>query len=57
MADGRVGAGLFQEKPRSLQNSIRTALEKRKRGTGAPWASRPEATPQGQCWELVQEQG
>ncbi|XP_058531189.1 protein dispatched homolog 3 isoform X2 [Ochotona princeps] len=39
-------SGLFQEKPRSLQNSIRTALEKRKRGTGAPWASRPEAIPQ-----------
>uniref|UniRef100_I3MD95 Dispatched RND transporter family member 3 n=1 Tax=Ictidomys tridecemlineatus TaxID=43179 RepID=I3MD95_ICTTR len=39
-------SGLFQEKPHSLQNSIRTSLEKRKRGSGAPWASRPEASPQ-----------
>ncbi|XP_027803507.2 protein dispatched homolog 3 [Marmota flaviventris] len=39
-------SGLFQEKPHSLQNNIRTSLEKRKRGSGAPWASRPEASPQ-----------
>ena len=41
------GAGLFQEKPHSLQNNIRTSLEKKKRGSGVSWASRPEATPQG----------
>uniref|UniRef100_A0A673UBJ5 Dispatched RND transporter family member 3 n=1 Tax=Suricata suricatta TaxID=37032 RepID=A0A673UBJ5_SURSU len=40
------GAGLFQEKPHSLQNNIRTSLEKKKRGSGVPWATRPEATPQ-----------
>ncbi|XP_027437920.2 protein dispatched homolog 3 isoform X2 [Zalophus californianus] len=39
-------SGLFQEKPHSLQNNIRTSLEKKKRGSGVPWASRPEATPQ-----------
>ncbi|XP_062049071.1 protein dispatched homolog 3 [Lepus europaeus] len=39
-------SGLFQEKPRSLQNNIRTSLEKKKRGPGVPWAGRPEAAPQ-----------
>ncbi|XP_039090962.1 protein dispatched homolog 3 [Hyaena hyaena] len=39
-------SGLFQEKPHSLQNNIRTSLEKKKRGSGVPWASRPEASPQ-----------
>ncbi|XP_019691714.2 protein dispatched homolog 3 isoform X2 [Felis catus] len=39
-------SGLFQEKPHSLQNNIRTSLEKKKRGSGVSWASRPEATPQ-----------
>ncbi|GAB5574550.1 protein dispatched homolog 3 isoform X1 [Prionailurus iriomotensis] len=34
------------EKPHSLQNNIRTSLEKKKRGSGVSWASRPEATPQ-----------
>lgn len=42
------GAGLFQEKPHSLQNSVRTSLEKKKRGPGASWASRPEAAAQGE---------
>uniref|UniRef100_A0A8C2YN98 Protein dispatched homolog 3 n=1 Tax=Chinchilla lanigera TaxID=34839 RepID=A0A8C2YN98_CHILA len=39
-------SGLFQEKPHSLQSNIRTSLEKKKRGSGAAWASRPEATLQ-----------
>ncbi|XP_055438295.1 protein dispatched homolog 3 [Bubalus kerabau] len=39
-------SGLFQEKPHSLQNNIRTSLEKKKRGSGVSWASRPEATLQ-----------
>ncbi|XP_070459476.1 protein dispatched homolog 3 isoform X4 [Equus przewalskii] len=39
-------SGLFQEKPHSLQNNIRTSLEKKKRGPGVSWASRPEAAPQ-----------
>uniref|UniRef100_A0A452RY00 Protein dispatched homolog 3 n=1 Tax=Ursus americanus TaxID=9643 RepID=A0A452RY00_URSAM len=39
-------SGLFQEKPHSVQNNIRTSLEKKKRGSGVPWASRPEAAPQ-----------
>lgn len=39
-------SGLFQEKPHSLQNNIRTSLEKKKRGSGVLWASRPEVTPQ-----------
>ncbi|KAB1268225.1 Protein dispatched-like protein 3 [Camelus dromedarius] len=39
-------SGLFQEKPHSLQNNIRTSLEKKKRGSGVSWASRPEATMQ-----------
>ncbi|XP_032158827.1 protein dispatched homolog 3 isoform X1 [Mustela erminea] len=39
-------SGLFQEKPHSLQNNIRTSLEKKKRGSGVSWAGRPEATPQ-----------
>lgn len=43
--------GLFQEKPHSLQNNIRTSLEKKKRGPGVSWASRPEAAPQGQ-WQV-----
>lgn len=46
--DAVWGVGLFQEKPHSLQNNIRTSLEKRKRGSGGPWASRPEAALQGQ---------
>ncbi|XP_014465851.2 protein dispatched homolog 3 isoform X1 [Alligator mississippiensis] len=33
-------SGLFQEKPHSLQNNIRTSLEKKKRGSGLPWGSR-----------------
>lgn len=49
----RWGTGLFQEKPHSLQSNIRTSLEKRKRGSGAPWAGRPEATPQGKDWGQV----
>uniref|UniRef100_A0A8C9P1L8 Dispatched RND transporter family member 3 n=1 Tax=Spermophilus dauricus TaxID=99837 RepID=A0A8C9P1L8_SPEDA len=40
-------SGLFQEKPHSLQNNIRTSLEKRKRGSGAPWASWPEPNSLG----------
>nr|XP_035163620.1 protein dispatched homolog 3 isoform X4 [Callithrix jacchus] len=40
-------SGLFQEKPHSLQNNIRTSLEKKRRGSGVSWASRPEATLQG----------
>lgn len=43
---GRWGAGLFQEKPHSLQNNVRTSLEKKKRGSGVSWASRPETTAQ-----------
>ncbi|XP_045155134.1 protein dispatched homolog 3 [Echinops telfairi] len=39
-------SGLFQEKPHSLQSNIRTSLEKRKRGSGLAWASRPEAAQQ-----------
>ncbi|KAL2773377.1 protein dispatched-like protein 3 [Daubentonia madagascariensis] len=39
-------SGLFQEKPHSLQNNIRTSLEKKKRGSGVPWTTRPEATLQ-----------
>ncbi|XP_055966836.1 protein dispatched homolog 3 isoform X2 [Sorex fumeus] len=39
-------SGLFQEKPHSLQSNIRTSLEKRRRGSGLPWASRPEPTLQ-----------
>lgn len=46
--DTTRGVGLFQEKPHSLQNNIRTSLEKKKRGSGVSWASRPEATLQGQ---------
>lgn len=45
---GRWGAGLFQEKPHSLQNNVRTSLEKKKRGSGVSWASRPETTAQGE---------
>uniref|UniRef100_A0A8U8BUV8 Uncharacterized protein n=1 Tax=Geospiza parvula TaxID=87175 RepID=A0A8U8BUV8_GEOPR len=33
-------SGLFQEKPHSLQNNIRTSLEKKKRGSGSPWGSK-----------------
>ncbi|XP_067328868.1 protein dispatched homolog 3 isoform X1 [Anolis sagrei] len=32
-------SGLFQEKPRNLQNNIRTSLEKKKRGSGMAWGS------------------
>lgn len=49
-----VGAGLFQEKPHSLQNNVRTSLEKKKRGSGASWANRPEATAQGEWGGLVE---
>ena len=45
---GGGGVGLFQEKPHSLQNNIRTSLEKKKRGSGVSWAGRPEAALQGQ---------
>ncbi|KAL8198300.1 UNVERIFIED_CONTAM: Protein dispatched 3, partial [Gekko kuhli] len=31
---------LFQEKPRNLQNNIRTSLEKKKRGSGPAWSAR-----------------
>ncbi|NXL69966.1 DISP3 protein, partial [Leptocoma aspasia] len=33
-------SGLFQEKPHSLQNNIRTSLEKKKRGSGSPLGSK-----------------
>ncbi|XP_053307790.1 protein dispatched homolog 3 [Spea bombifrons] len=33
-------SGLFQEKPRSLQNNIRTSSEKKKRGSLSQWNSR-----------------
>ncbi|XP_048375527.1 LOW QUALITY PROTEIN: protein dispatched homolog 3 [Sphaerodactylus townsendi] len=36
-------SGLFQEKPRNLQNNIRTSLEKKKRGSGLPWGVRGSA--------------
>lgn len=49
---GHGGAGLFQEKPHSLQNNVRTSLEKKKRGSGVSWASRPETTAQGK-WDGV----
>lgn len=49
---GVGGAGLFQEKPHSLQNNVRTSLEKKKRGSGVSWASRPETTAQGE-WGRV----
>ncbi|XP_077007432.1 protein dispatched homolog 3 isoform X2 [Tamandua tetradactyla] len=39
-------SGLFQEKPHNLQNNMRASLEKKKRGSGVSWASRPEATQQ-----------
>nr|AAH70441.1 Ptchd2 protein [Mus musculus] len=39
-------SGLFQEKPHSLQNNVRTSLEKKKRGSGVSWASRTETTAQ-----------
>ncbi|XP_042551666.1 protein dispatched homolog 3 isoform X1 [Dipodomys spectabilis] len=39
-------SGLFQEKPHSLQNNIRASLEKKRRGSGVPWAGRPEVLPQ-----------
>lgn len=44
-----VWVGLFQEKPHSLQSNVRTSLEKKKRGSGASWANRPETTVQGEC--------
>ncbi|XP_025033533.1 protein dispatched homolog 3 [Python bivittatus] len=37
-------SGLFQEKPRNLQNNIRTSLEKKKRGSGPPGSSRGSPT-------------
>ncbi|XP_010220730.1 PREDICTED: patched domain-containing protein 2 isoform X3 [Tinamus guttatus] len=41
-------SGLFQEKPRSLQNNIRTSLEKKKRGSGLPWGSKGSISDTGQ---------
>ncbi|NXK81867.1 DISP3 protein, partial [Amazona guildingii] len=41
-------SGLFQEKPHSLQNNIRTSLEKRKRGSGSPWGSKGSISDTGQ---------
>ncbi|NWQ84307.1 DISP3 protein, partial [Columbina picui] len=41
-------SGLFQEKPHSLQNNIRTALEKKKRGSGSPWGSKGSTSDTGQ---------
>ncbi|NXP40431.1 DISP3 protein, partial [Leiothrix lutea] len=41
-------SGLFQEKPHSLQNNIRTSLEKKKRGSGSPWGSRGSMSDAGQ---------
>ncbi|XP_042333906.1 protein dispatched homolog 3 [Sceloporus undulatus] len=40
-------SGLFQEKPRNLQNNIRTSLEKRKRGSGMAWGSRGSTVGDG----------
>ncbi|XP_028596478.2 protein dispatched homolog 3 isoform X1 [Podarcis muralis] len=40
-------SGLFQEKPRNLQNNIRTSLEKKKRGSGLVWGSRGSAAGDG----------
>ncbi|XP_063273461.1 protein dispatched homolog 3 isoform X3 [Prinia subflava] len=41
-------SGLFQEKPHSLQNNIRTSLEKKKRGSGSPWGSKGSMSDTGQ---------
>ncbi|KAK4809920.1 hypothetical protein QYF61_023407 [Mycteria americana] len=41
-------SGLFQEKPHSLQNSIRTSLEKKKRGSGSTWGSKGSISDTGQ---------
>ncbi|NWW74256.1 DISP3 protein, partial [Climacteris rufus] len=41
-------SGLFQEKPHSLQNNIRTSLEKKKRGSGSPWGSKGSISDTGQ---------
>ncbi|XP_064381673.1 protein dispatched homolog 3 isoform X1 [Dromaius novaehollandiae] len=41
-------SGLFQEKPHSLQNNIRTSLEKKKRGSGLPWGSKGSISDTGQ---------
>ncbi|CAH2320554.1 patched domain-containing 2 isoform X2 [Pelobates cultripes] len=38
-------SGLFQEKPRSLQNNIRTSSEKKKRGSISQWSSRSSGDP------------
>ncbi|XP_054857889.1 protein dispatched homolog 3 [Eublepharis macularius] len=40
-------SGLFQEKPRNLQNNIRTSLEKKKRGSGPPWGIRGSTAGDG----------
>nr|XP_056721201.1 protein dispatched homolog 3 [Euleptes europaea] len=40
-------SGLFQEKPRNLQNNIRTSLEKKKRGSGLAWGIRGSAAGDG----------
>ncbi|XP_063001562.1 protein dispatched homolog 3 [Elgaria multicarinata webbii] len=40
-------SGLFQEKPHTLQNNIRTSLEKRKRGSTPVWSSRGSAAGDG----------
>ncbi|NXD00137.1 DISP3 protein, partial [Certhia familiaris] len=41
-------SGLFQEKPHSLQNNIRTSLEKKKRGSGSPWGNKGSMSDRGQ---------
>ncbi|KAM7030582.1 protein dispatched homolog 3 isoform 2-T2 [Acridotheres tristis] len=41
-------SGLFQEKPHSLQNNIRTSLEKKKRGSGSPWGNKGSTSDTGQ---------
>uniref|UniRef100_A0A8C5QBC2 Dispatched RND transporter family member 3 n=2 Tax=Leptobrachium leishanense TaxID=445787 RepID=A0A8C5QBC2_9ANUR len=38
-------SGLFQEKPRSLQNNIRTSSEKKKRGSILQWGSKASSDP------------
>ncbi|XP_053137015.1 protein dispatched homolog 3 [Hemicordylus capensis] len=45
-------SGLFQEKPRSLQNNIRTSLEKRKRGSGPAWGNLAVAAGDGALQDL-----
>ncbi|MEE6485224.1 hypothetical protein FKM82_014215 [Ascaphus truei] len=40
-------SGLFQEKPRSLQNNIRTSSEKKKRGSFSQWNTRAASNEAG----------